>query len=101
MDAGPGAMSTEQFWLSIGFLAQGFFSMRFIVQWVVSEKRKESVFPVSFWFFSLCGGLTLFIYAIHRQDPVFILGEGAGILIYLRNLFLIWRKQRRLAGGGA
>jgi lipid-A-disaccharide synthase-like uncharacterized protein len=77
-------MSTEQFWLSIGFLGQVFFSMRFIIQWLASEKRKESVIPVAFWFFSLGGGLTLFTYALHRQDPVFILGEGAGTLIYLR-----------------
>jgi len=93
-------MSTEQFWLSIGFLGQVFFSMRFIIQWVASEKRKESVIPVAFWFFSLGGGLTLFTYALHRRDPVFILGEGAGTLIYLRNLYLIRRKQRGLAGAG-
>jgi len=73
---------------------QAFFSMRFLVQWIASEKRKESVIPLSFWFFSIGGGLTLFTYALHRLDPVFILGEGAGIFICSRNLYLIWRKQQ-------
>ena len=89
-------MSTEQFWLSIGFLGQAFFSMRIIVQWLASEKRKESVIPVAFWFFSVGGGVTLFAYALHRRDPVFMIGEAAGTLIYLRNLYLIWRKYRPL-----
>lgn len=88
-------MSPEQLWLSVGLLGQAFFSMRFIVQWVASERHRDSVFPVAFWFFSLCGGLTLFTYAVYRLDPVFIMGEGAGVLIYLRNLYLIGRKQRR------
>ncbi len=65
------------------------------------EKRQESVIPLSFWFFSIGGGLTLLTYALHRLDPVFILGEGAGIFIYSRNLYLIWRKQRRLTAADA
>ena len=89
-------MSNDQLWLSVGLVKQAFFSMRFVVQWIVSEKRQESVIPLSFWFFSIGGGLTLFTYALHRLDPVFILGEGAGIFVYSRNLYLIWRKQRRL-----
>ncbi len=87
-------MSNEQFWLSVGFVGQAFFSMRFVVQWIASEKRKESVIPLSFWFFSIGGGLTLFTYALHRLDPVFILGEGAGIFIYSRNLYLISARGR-------
>ena len=94
-------MSNEQLWLSVGFVGQAFFSMRFLVQWIASEKRQESVIPLSFWFFSIGGGLTLLTYALHRLDPVFILGEGAGIFIYSRNLYLIWRKPRRLAGADA
>jgi lipid-A-disaccharide synthase-like uncharacterized protein len=94
-------MSTEQVWLSIGFLGQAFFSMRFIVQWLASERRKESVIPIAFWFFSVGGGMTLFAYALHRQDPVFMLGEATGTLIYLRNLYLIWRKYRMVAGANA
>ena len=94
-------MSTEHLWLSVGFLGQAFFSMRFLVQWIASERKKESVIPVSFWFFSIGGGLTLLIYAIHRLDPVFILGQGAGLFVYLRNLYLIRRKQSRLAQASA
>ena len=93
-------MSAEHFWLSVGFLGQGFFSMRFLVQWVASERKGESVVPISFWFFSIGGGLTLLVYAIYRLDPVFILGQGAGLFVYLRNLYLIQRKERRLAEAG-
>jgi lipid-A-disaccharide synthase-like uncharacterized protein len=89
-------MTSEHFWLSIGLLGQASFSMRFLVQWIASERRKESVIPVSFWFFSIGGGLTLLIYAIYRMDPVFIIGQGAGLLVYLRNLYLIRRKQSGL-----
>jgi lipid-A-disaccharide synthase-like uncharacterized protein len=85
-------MTTEQTWLAVGLLGQAFFSARFLVQWIASERRKESVVPVSFWFFSIGGGLTLLLYAIHRLDPVFILGQGAGLFVYLRNLYLIRRK---------
>jgi len=94
---GPITMSSEHLWLSLGFLGQAFFSMRFLVQWVASERKKESVIPVSFWFFSIGGGLTLLTYAIYRLDPVFILGQGAGLFVYCRNLYLIRRKGRRLA----
>ena len=94
-------MTTEQFWLSIGFLGQAFFFSRFLVQWIASERLKESVIPVSFWFFSIGGGAVLLFYAIHRGDPVFILGQGAGLFVYLRNLYLIRRKQRQLAQAGA
>src|SRR3989338_7518374 len=92
-------MTTEHFWLSVGFLGQAFFSMRFLVQWIASERKKESVIPVSFWFFSIGGGLTLLIYAVYRLDPVFIIGQGAGLFVYLRNLFLIRHKQRLAAAG--
>ena len=93
--------ASEHLWLSIGFLGQAFFSMRFLVQWIASERRKESVIPISFWFFSIGGGCTLLIYAIYRLDPVFILGQGAGLFVYLRNLYLIRRKQSRLAAASA
>jgi lipid-A-disaccharide synthase-like uncharacterized protein len=93
--------TSEHLWLSIGFLGQTFFSMRFLVQWIASERRKESVIPISFWFFSIGGGFTLLIYSIYRMDPVFILGQGAGLFVYLRNLYLIRRKQSRLAAASA
>jgi|SRR6516162_7289500 lipid-A-disaccharide synthase-like uncharacterized protein len=88
-------MSAEQFWLSVGLAAQAFFSMRFVVQWIVSERRKASVMPVAFWLFSVCGGLMLLTYAIHRRDPVFIVGEVVTTSIYLRNLQLLWRARRQ------
>lgn len=94
-------MTADLFWISIGFFGQAFFFCRFFVQWIASERKKESVVPVSFWFFSIGGGTTLLIYAIYRQDPVFILGQGAGLLVYLRNLYLIRRTQRRLAQAGS
>ena len=84
-------------WVALGFVAQALFSMRFLVQWIASERKKESVIPVSFWFFSIGGGLTLLVYAVYRLDPVFILGQGAGLFVYLRNLYLIRRKQSGLA----
>jgi len=80
-------------WLLFGLLGQLLFSARFVVQWVTSERRKASVIPVSFWFFSLGGSLALLAYSIHRLDPVFILGQSLGMLIYTRNLMLI-RRQR-------
>ena len=92
-------MTTEQLWLGVGFLGQAFFSMRFLVQWIASERRRESVVPVSFWVFSIGGGLTLLVYAIYRVDPVFIVGQGGGLVIYLRNLYLIRRKLRVAAVG--
>ncbi len=91
-------MTTEHFWLGVGFLGQAFFSGRFLIQWIASERRKESVVPVAFWFFSLGGGLILLIYATYRLDPVFMLGQAAGLFVYCRNLLLIRRKERRLAG---
>lgn len=91
-------MSDAYLWLSVGFVGQAFFSARFIIQWIASEKRKESVIPIAFWFFSIGGGLTLFTYALHRLDPVFILGEAAGVLIYSRNLYLIWLKRQSSRG---
>jgi lipid-A-disaccharide synthase-like uncharacterized protein len=90
-------MNAEAVWMAVGFLGQAFFSSRFLVQWIASERRKESVVPVSFWFLSIGGGTALLLYAIHRLDPVFILGQGAGLVVYLRNLLLIRRKGRELA----
>lgn len=79
----------EIVWLSIGFAAQGMFSMRFIIQWIASEKARKSIVPETFWYFSFLGGAMLFVYAIHRMDPVFILGQGLGLFIYSRNIYFI------------
>nr|WP_307776104.1 lipid-A-disaccharide synthase N-terminal domain-containing protein [uncultured Cetobacterium sp.] len=75
--------------LLIGLIGQGLFSMRFIIQWIASEKAKKSVIPFSFWIFSLSGSILLLIYAIYRRDPVFILGQAPNVLIYSRNIYLI------------
>ncbi len=84
-------------WVIFGFMGQLSFSLRFLIQWIASERRKESVIPIAFWYFSLGGGLILLIYAIYRQDPVFILGQATGSMIYVRNLMLIYRKRRATA----
>jgi lipid-A-disaccharide synthase-like uncharacterized protein len=84
----------EFFWLTLGFTAQALFGSRFLIQWLVSEREGRSVIPVSFWFLSLGGGLLLLAYAIYRRDPVFILGQSTGALIYSRNLYFIYRERR-------
>lgn len=98
-------MSADRIWLLIGFLGQALFSARFIVQWLASEKARRSVIPHAFWFLSLAGGATLLLYAIYRQDPVFIVGQAAGLFIYLRNLVLIRRETKArpvdTIGGGS
>jgi len=84
---------SNKIWLGVGFLGQALFTMRFLVQWIQTEKNRKSTIPVSFWFFSLLGGLTLLSYAIYRKDPVFILGQSFGIVVYLRNLYFINREK--------
>ena len=76
-------------WIVVGFIGQALFSARFVVQWLASERVKRSIVPRAFWYFSLAGGATLLAYAIHKQDPVFIAGQGLGLVVYLRNLYLI------------
>jgi lipid-A-disaccharide synthase-like uncharacterized protein len=86
----------EAVWLAVGFAGQFLFMMRFLWQWVQSERNKRSMIPIAFWYFSLAGGMTLFAYAVHRQDPVFITGQMLGVIVYTRNLLLI-RRERRAA----
>lgn len=80
------------FWLALGFFGQAMFSGRFVVQWLASERVKKSIVPNLFWWFSLAGGVILLVYAIHRMDPVFIVGQATGLFIYLRNIYLIYKK---------
>lgn len=87
--------TAEHIWVSIGFLGQALFSMRFILQWLASEKIKRSVVPHVFWYFSLGGGIILFLYAVYRRDPVFMIGQGAGIFVYLRNIYFIRRHSEK------
>lgn len=77
----------------IGLLGQIVFSARFIVQWIESERKKESTIPFSFWILSITGSALLLIYAIYRKDIVFILGQGPNILIYSRNIYMIKKKK--------
>lgn len=87
-------MSSLNFWVFFGFVGQLLFGSRFLVQWIASERRRESFIPLSFWFLSICGSVILLSYAIHRKDPVFILGQSTGLFIYLRNISLIYRKKK-------
>ena len=82
------------FWVILGLFAQLLFFLRFFVQWLVSEKKKESTIPISFWYLSISGSLLLLAYSIHRQDIVFILGQSMGSLIYARNLILIQCRKK-------
>ncbi len=87
-------LSKDLVWLSVGFAGQALFSLRFLVQWLRSEREKRSVIPIAFWYFSLAGGAVLLAYAVHRRDPVFIVGQLCGLFIYGRNLFLIHNDAR-------
>ncbi|MEJ0076761.1 MAG: lipid-A-disaccharide synthase N-terminal domain-containing protein [Alphaproteobacteria bacterium] len=82
-------------WVVVGFIAQGLFSARFLVQWIASERAGRSVIPTAFWLFSIGGGVLLFAYSLYRKDPVFIAGQGLGLFVYLRNLYFVLREQRQ------
>ena len=90
-------MTETSLWIGIGFAGQLLFTSRFLVQWIASERRRESVVPVAFWWFSLAGGVTLLSYALWRHDPVFIMGQAMGLVVYARNLTLIHAKSREAA----
>jgi lipid-A-disaccharide synthase-like uncharacterized protein len=92
---------TLTLWTAVGFLGQALFSMRFIIQWIKSERSRQSVIPVAFWYFSVLGGTTLLAYAIHREDPVFIIGQAGGLMIYARNLYFIHHKRAAADGDQA
>lgn len=88
-------------WLLLGLFGQGLFAMRFVVQWLASEREGRSVMPVAFWFFSIGGGLITFIYGLYKREPIIIMGQSLSLLIYARNLVLIARERRRLREGGS
>jgi lipid-A-disaccharide synthase-like uncharacterized protein len=94
-------VSSLTFWLAIGFLGQALFTARFLIQWVASEKKHDSVVPVAFWWFSLLGGSALLAYAIFRRDPVIITGQGMGLFVYTRNLILVGKARARQASCGS
>src|SRR5260370_16454704 len=85
-------------WVLLGYAGQALFSMRFIIQWVASERVGRSVMPVAFWFFSIGGGALLFVYALYIRDPVFIIGQGFGLFVYLRNLHFVFRERKGRLG---
>ncbi len=85
----------EFYWVAFGLFGQLMFMGRFLVQWIASERARQSIIPIYFWYFSIGGGLILFTYAVYRGDPVFILGQSLGIVIYSRNLWLIHVNKKR------
>jgi lipid-A-disaccharide synthase-like uncharacterized protein len=85
-------------WVAFGLLGQAIFGSRFVIQWLASEKRKESHIPIGFWYLSIAGCIITTIYAIHRRDVVFIIGQSAGLMIYVRNLVLIYRRAGLRSG---
>jgi len=92
--------SDSWYWLALGLVAQLAFFSRFLVQWVASERAGRSIVPVAFWYLSLCGALMLLVYAIHRQDPVFVLGQSIGGFVYVRNLMLLKRRGATVTAAG-
>ena len=92
-------MEIDKTWLAVGFIGHALGYARFVVQWLQRERVKKSVIPAAFWYFSFAGGITLLAYAIHRRDPVFIIGQGAGLFVYFRNLQFVWRDKRATAAG--
>jgi lipid-A-disaccharide synthase-like uncharacterized protein len=89
----------EMMWVGIGFVGQSLFFSRWLLQWFVSERKAESQIPVSFWYMSLIGSVIVLAYAIHKIDPVFIMGQGLGTVVYVRNLILLHRAKKRVASG--
>ncbi len=85
---------TEFIWVLVGLGGQILFMMRFMIQWIASEKARKSVIPISFWWFSIGGAAVLLAYVIYRADPVFILGQSLGFFIYSRNLWFIYLERR-------
>ncbi len=86
--------AAELVWLGVGLFAQLMFSMRFLIQWIATERARASIVPETFWYFSFLGGLMLLSYAIHRMDPVFIIGQATGQIIYSRNIYFIWQGKK-------
>jgi lipid-A-disaccharide synthase-like uncharacterized protein len=91
--------TTDLIWIGLGFFAQFLFMMRFVVQWIASERAKRSVMPELFWYFSIGGGVLLLAYSVYRIDPVYMFGQGLGLVIYLRNLYFVWNNKKN--GGEA
>ena len=91
---------TPNHWLILGFVGQALFGARFIIQWIVSERKGESTIPLAFWYCSISGAMVLLTYAVYKQDPVFIVGQSLGSVVYIRNLILIDRKRKSMEAVG-
>lgn len=91
----------ERIWLAVGFAGQALFASRFLIQWFKSEMEGRSVIPLAFWYCSIGGGIVLLAYAIYKKDPVFIIGQASGLLVYSRNLYLIFRERSLLRAAAA
>ena len=87
--------NADMIWLMIGFGGQFIFGARFLVQWISSERKRESVMPIAFWYLSLLGGMTLLSYAVYKRDPVFMMGQSFGLVVYIRNLYLIHMHRKK------
>lgn len=81
-------------WVIIGLIGQSFFFLRFLIQWLASERAGMSVIPRAFWYMSIAGALIVLVYGVQRVEPVLIVGQSAGLIVYLRNLWLIYRRHR-------
>jgi lipid-A-disaccharide synthase-like uncharacterized protein len=90
-------VTRADWWLILGFVAQALFTMRFLVQWIASERAGHSVIPLAFWVFSIGGGILLLVYALYRRDAVFIAGQAFGVFVYLRNLYFVLRDRKASA----
>ena len=90
------AITLDRIWLILGFAGQALFASRFLVQWFRSEMEGRSVVPLAFWYFSIAGGLVSLVYAIHIGSAPFAVGQGSGLLVYARNLYLIYRERAAL-----
>jgi lipid-A-disaccharide synthase-like uncharacterized protein len=91
------ALTSEQFWFGVSVLGQTLFTGRFLVQWLHSERKRKSIVPIAFWYLSLAGGATLLTYMLHRGEYVLALGQATPLIVYFRNLMLIWRERRAQA----
>jgi lipid-A-disaccharide synthase-like uncharacterized protein len=89
--------SPDVIWNVVGFLGTGLFGLRFVVQWLKSEQEGHSVIPIAFWYFSLLGGTVSFVYVVHLRSWPLMLGQGVPLLIYARNLSLVYRDRARRA----
>ena len=87
-------LTANNIWIAVGFGGQALFASRFIIQWFKSEIVGRSVIPLAFWYCSMGGGIVLLSYAIHVGDPVFITGQSMGLIVYSRNLILIFREKQ-------